>query len=100
MSATETAIKVLDEMLKLSDEELRKKLDEIAEPSELAEFLASNHIELKKFYGVSQMSWQNCPSCGGTGIDCVSAVSTGIQPCPVCKGKRIIHTVTGKPPEK
>lgn len=44
------------------------------------------------------MSWQLCPACNGQGIDMITPVSSGINPCPVCKGERIIDEVTGKPP--
>jgi hypothetical protein len=48
--------------------------------------------------GDSKMSFQKCPVCDGTGIDphCTIA-STTLPVCPVCKGSRIIHSVTGTP---
>lgn len=47
------------------------------------------------------MAWEKCPLCSGSGkiksdLD-VSDVQ-GNRQCPVCKGKRIIHQVTGVPP--
>ena len=43
--------------------------------------------------------WQLCPACNGTGLDNVTPVQSGTNPCPVCDGKRIINIQTGKPPE-
>ncbi len=38
------------------------------------------------------MMWQVCPLCAGL-------ESVGGYVCPVCKGKKIIHELTGKPPQ-
>ena len=61
--------------------------------------------------------WQKCPICKGAGgifsydttssnhyTDCVTCggkgdILMGSHKCPTCKGKRIISTATGKPPE-
>ena len=43
--------------------------------------------------------WQKCPICKGTGQDESWLVHNGSKPkCPACNGKRIINTLTGKPP--
>lgn len=44
------------------------------------------------------MSFQNCPNCGGMGINMNGGTASGIDPCPVCKGARIINSETGLPP--
>ena len=44
--------------------------------------------------------WQTCPICNGTGIDYVFkgyGVNTSNN-CTTCKGKKIISTLTGLPP--
>ena len=51
-------------------------------------------------------AWQTCPQCYGTGIDQhLQGITSSIEPsatacmgCPVCKGRRIIGTLTGQPP--
>lgn len=44
--------------------------------------------------------YQKCPVCYGTGINQSEICSTnGLHVCTVCKGKRIINELTGKPPE-
>jgi len=50
------------------------------------------------------MSWQKCPICEGDGIDPYVTVSFNIptslsDPCPKCKGFRVISELTGEPPE-
>ena len=43
--------------------------------------------------------WQKCPICKGTGLDPNCFIINNNPPkCPVCKGKRIINSLTGKPP--
>jgi hypothetical protein len=43
--------------------------------------------------------YQKCPICQGTGADVNSLEKTSKdQVCPICKGKRIIDSVTGRPP--
>lgn len=46
--------------------------------------------------------WQNCPHCGGWGKEPTGyyfvTVQFTIHDCSVCKGKKIISTITGKPP--
>jgi hypothetical protein len=43
--------------------------------------------------------WQKCSICNGTGLDPNCFIINNNPPkCPVCKGKRIINTLTGKPP--
>jgi DnaJ-class molecular chaperone len=37
--------------------------------------------------------WQKCPSCNGTGFQYDG------QKCTVCKGNKIINTITGLPPD-
>lgn len=45
------------------------------------------------------MSYQKCPICDGTGnISGAFAACTNAT-CPTCRGYRIIHEVTGLPPE-
>lgn len=40
------------------------------------------------------MSWQKCPICYGTGY---GGLKSSVI-CPTCNGQRIIHEVTGLPP--
>lgn len=43
-------------------------------------------------------AWQKCPVCEGEGqVPCDFTIMN--EQCPTCKGKRIISTATGKPPE-
>ena len=43
--------------------------------------------------------WDICPICNGTGLDSNHIVFNDKPPkCPTCNGKRIINTLTGKPP--
>ena len=42
--------------------------------------------------------WQICPICKGHGIDETTMTTNSVNPCPVCKGKRIISIIDGKPP--
>jgi len=45
------------------------------------------------------MTYQKCPICEGTGMFTPhTIVNVPLPPCPVCKGKSIIHTDTGLPP--
>lgn len=46
------------------------------------------------------MSWQNCPHCSGSGLRSDTYSWNQVEACPVCYGARIIHHVTGRPPEK
>lgn len=46
------------------------------------------------------MSWQRCPVCDGTGQVPYPMSVTGTKACPTCRGKRIIHSVSGRPPEE
>ena len=50
-------------------------------------------------YPVIEEGWQVCPLCNGTGIKSTPGFSSGLPPCEVCEGKRIIDVKTGKPPE-
>jgi hypothetical protein len=43
-------------------------------------------------------TWQRCPICEGRGTTGEYISAEGCVPCPVCKGKRIINTITGLPP--
>lgn len=46
--------------------------------------------------------WQLCPKCLGSGRVMQTALSVSnitTWDCDVCKGKKIINVVTGKPPE-
>lgn len=45
------------------------------------------------------MSWQKCPVCDGGGQMPNAYTSAAFIVCPTCKGHRIIHEVTGLPPE-
>ena len=43
--------------------------------------------------------WEKCSICNGTGLDPNCFIINNNPPkCPVCKGKRIINSLTGKPP--
>jgi len=44
--------------------------------------------------------WEKCPICKGTGEVVKSELEkfSNCAECPVCKGKRIIDSVSGKPP--
>ena len=43
--------------------------------------------------------WEKYPICNGTGLDSNPIVFNNKPPkCPTCKGKRIISSLTGKPP--
>ena len=43
--------------------------------------------------------WEKCTICNGKGLDPNYFIINNNTPkCPVCKGKRIINTLTGKPP--
>jgi hypothetical protein len=46
------------------------------------------------------MSWQRCPICEGEGNAMIYDPLKGqtFYPCSVCKGKKIIDTITGLPP--
>lgn len=46
-------------------------------------------------------AWQNCPKCNGEGYvhDPHCTTSAPIKECNLCKGRMIISTVTGLPPE-
>lgn len=43
------------------------------------------------------MSYQKCPLCNGTGSELTFG---GHVACSVCKGAKIIHTITGTPPTR
>lgn len=47
------------------------------------------------------MSYQKCPICNGTGRDITTDYNFNQTPekCETCNGKKIINTLTGKPPE-
>ena len=43
--------------------------------------------------------WEKCPICNGTGSDPnYFIINNNTLKCPTCKGKRIISSLTGKPP--
>lgn len=43
--------------------------------------------------------WEKCTICNGKGLDPNYFINNNNTPkCPVCKGKRIINTLTGNPP--
>lgn len=43
--------------------------------------------------------WEKCSICNGIGLDPNCFIINNNTPkCPVCKGKRIINSLTGKPP--
>lgn len=44
------------------------------------------------------MTWQKCPICNGTGL-CPDETLMVQHACTVCKGQKIISTLTGLPPE-
>jgi len=44
---------------------------------------------------MSDLTWQKCPICDGTGRNPFSTIYT---PCPICNAKRIISTLNGLPP--
>lgn len=46
------------------------------------------------------MTWQKCPICNGSGFSVNIALSTSLPLCEVCKGRKIISTETGRPPER
>ena len=51
------------------------------------------------YYFPQQHLWQTCPLCGGTGLTPIPGTYNIIPACPTCKGKRIISTLTGLPPQ-
>ena len=48
---------------------------------------------------MSKVGWQKCPCCNGTGIDQTEGTFNAIPVCSVCKGKKIISIVDGRPPQ-
>lgn len=44
------------------------------------------------------MSYQQCPTCYGTGLSYTGTGSKPFVSCPVCKGQKIIDSVSGLPP--
>jgi hypothetical protein len=44
------------------------------------------------------MMYQRCPVCNGTGLDHTTGWTSDAV-CRICDGKKIIHTVTGRPPK-
>ena len=42
--------------------------------------------------------WEKCTICNGKGLDPNYFINNNTPKCPVCKGKRIINTLTGNPP--
>jgi len=43
-------------------------------------------------------NWQKCPICNGSGIEIDSLTPNGVK-CSVCKGRKIINVLDGKPPK-
>jgi hypothetical protein len=44
-------------------------------------------------------NWEKCPLCNGTGlVQANTNSSSATAVCPVCKGEKIINSITGKPP--
>ena len=46
----------------------------------------------------SEAMWQICPICNGTGKIHQPLSTATYATCDVCNGKKIIHSVTGLPP--
>lgn len=45
------------------------------------------------------MTYQKCPICNGSWIDNTNMYTSTLAPCPTCDGKKIINTISGKPPK-
>jgi DnaJ-class molecular chaperone len=58
-------------------------------------------FEQMKSSTTNEDTWQKCPSCYGTGASQqIIPYSNSTTPvCTVCRGKKIISRVTGKPPK-